>query len=91
MATNRTGTGRGGRNFNDRVLAAKVRTLGMDIVYQVLRGEGLGKDEEFKKALLLKLTPTLLPRLNAGRDDDEKLFPDNIQISFKESKVKVIK
>lgn len=74
----RTGTGGKGKTFNDRELAAKVRSLAMDETYRALQGKGLGEDIEFKKALLLKLASNLLPRLNAGRSDDEPLFPEPI-------------
>lgn len=64
MAIGSSGTGKGGKSFQDRELAAKVRTLALETVYEVLQGKGLGKDKQFKKAVLLKLSTTLLPRLN---------------------------
>lgn len=57
-------TGGKGKSFNDRELAAKVRTLCLDLSKEALSGKGLGKDKEFRKALLLKFAGTLLPRLN---------------------------
>ena len=56
-----SGTGKGGKVFNDRELAARVRTLTMNQMEKVLNG----KDEEYKKALILRLATTILPRINA--------------------------
>lgn len=36
------------------------------------------KWSEYKKELILKMAPRALPQLNAGRDDDEQLFPTPI-------------
>jgi len=70
MATNRIGTGGKGKSFNDRELAGKVRTLALNQVFDVLSGKGLGKDKEYKKAVLIKLTGTILPRLNELSGED---------------------
>lgn len=55
-----------GKNFNDRELAAEVRTLALEEVQKVLR-KGKGKLYE---AVLIKLAGTVLPRLNelTGKD-----------------------
>ena len=34
--------------------------------------------KEYKKDLILKMSAHVLPRLNAGREDDEKLIPSPI-------------
>lgn len=70
MARESTGTGKGGKSFQDRELAARVRTLGLTEIETVLKSKGLG---DFKKALLLRLAGSLLPRLNvhAGDGDGE--------------------
>lgn len=74
MATNRSGTGKGGKSFQDRQLAADVRTLALKQVMDVLQGKLFEKDKNFHKALLLKLSNTLLPRLNeVTGEDGEKL------------------
>lgn len=70
MATNRSGTGKGGKSFQDRELAAKVRTLALNQVMQVLEGKKFKEDQEYHKALLLKLSGTLLPRLNEHSGED---------------------
>mgnify|MGYP001616239975 CR=1 FL=1 len=73
------GTGRGGKSFQDRTLAAKVRTKGLNDVYAVLTGKKeVEKWSELKKQIVMRMAPNLLPRLNAGRDDTEPLFPHPI-------------
>lgn len=86
----RSGTGGKGRSFNDRELAAQVRTLAMRQVYAVLQGEGLGEDKEFKKALLLKLAPNILPRLNELSGPDGTPIPLLYGVSNNESNAKDI-
>lgn len=76
-------TGKTGKSFNDRELAGKVRTLALEQVMQVLKGDLYEDDSAFHKALLLKMSSNLLPRLNehTGTDGKElKLFFDE---SFK--------
>ena len=41
------GTNKGGKSFQDRVLASEVRSLALDEIKKVLTGD----DEEYKKAL----------------------------------------
>jgi len=55
-----TRTGKGGKSFQDRELAAKVRTLTLQEIQKALKG----KDKDFKKQLLLRLASSILPRLN---------------------------
>lgn len=52
--------GQKGRSFNDRELAGEVRTLTLTEIRKYLTGE----DEDFKKQLLLRLSGSILPRLN---------------------------
>ena len=59
---------KGGKTLNDRKLAANVRTLGLRMIERILKS----KDEPYKKELLLKLTPTLLPRINEHTGLDGK-------------------
>jgi hypothetical protein len=49
-----------GKNYNDRILASEVRTLALDRVKKLLE-KGKGKLYE---AVLIRLSSTLLPRLN---------------------------
>ena len=54
------GTGKGGKTFNDRELAAEVRTLTLQEIKKILKG----KQSEYKKAVVLRLAGCVLPRLN---------------------------
>lgn len=54
-------TGGKGKQFNDRELAAEVRTLTLNEIKVALGGE----DIEFKKAVILRLCGSILPRINA--------------------------
>jgi len=55
--------------YTDRLRAQEVRSLALDEIKAILIGEkDYGKD--FKKQLLLKLAPTLLPRLNEHTGED---------------------
>ena len=72
--TNRTGTGKGGKSFQDRELSASVRRQGLEELKLVLMDSPKTKKwSEYKRQMLLKLAPTLLPRLNeyAGADGGE--------------------
>lgn len=61
-----SGTGKGGKSFQDRELAARVRSLALSQIEEVLQGD----DKEFKKAVLLKLASSILPRLNEHTGED---------------------
>lgn len=58
MATN--GTGKGGKSFQDRDLAARVRTLTLNECHRQL----LKKKGKLYEAVLLRLAGSVLPRLN---------------------------
>lgn len=64
-------TGGKGKTFNDRELAAEVRTLCLEEVKKAL----LGEDEEFKKAVILRLAGSILPRLNEHSGPEGKPIP----------------
>lgn len=73
--------GTGGKSFQDRELSAKVRTLALDKIRVILERptvEMSERDKELHDAILVRMSSTLLPRLNAGRDDDERLIPEPI-------------
>jgi len=53
---------------NDRKLGAEVRRMALKKVRVILSDDY--EDKEFQKAVLLKLTPTLLPRLNEHTGED---------------------
>lgn len=71
MANAGSGTGQGGKSMQDRELAAKVRTLALEEVYKVLK-KGKG---ELYNAVLIKLSGTILPRLNEHSGPDGKELP----------------
>lgn len=88
MARTGTGTGQGGKSYNDRVLAAKVRTKGLEDIYAILSGKAeVKKWSEYKRQMLLKMAPTLLPRLNehTGRDGEE-LFKSVVYLPARDDK-----
>ena len=65
----------GGKSLNDRKLAASVRTLALEEIKKILEGDF----NEYKRQLILKLAPSLLPRLNEHTGNDgEDLFPNPI-------------
>lgn len=77
MARNTTGTGQGGKSFQDRVLAASVRTQALKDIQTALKGnKSVTKWSEYKRQLVLKLATTVLPRLN------EHSGPDGTPIVF---------
>lgn len=59
---------KGGKTLNDRKLAADVRTIGLRQIKFFL--ESLDDNDIFKRQLLLKLAPTLLPRINEHSGND---------------------
>jgi hypothetical protein len=65
---------KGGVTLNDRKLAAEVRTLSLKLIQKYLNGD----DEDFKKQLLLRITPTALPRINEHTGEDGE--PINLNI-----------
>lgn len=64
----------------DKVLAGEVRSLALTEIKKYLLGEEDGyRDKEMKKQIILKLAPSLLPRLNEHTGEDGKdLFPTPI-------------
>lgn len=85
MANGPNGIGKGGKSFQDRELAAKVRTLSLQKMKDVLEGVGkLGKDINFQKAVILKLAGTVLPRLNEHSGEGGGEIPVGITITFKD-------
>lgn len=54
--------------YTDRILAQNVRTLALKEIEKILQPDY--EDQEFKKAVLLKIAPTLLPRLNEHTGED---------------------
>lgn len=75
------GVGRTGTNFNDRVLAGKVRTLALEQIYSILKK---GEKHKLFRPVLERLTPNLLPRLNVVSGDAES----PLQITISQSAAK---
>lgn len=67
MARKTSQTGRGGKTFQDRELAARVRTLGLSEIERVLKQK---KMSHFKEQVILRLAGSLLPRLNEHTGED---------------------
>lgn len=65
MARKGSGTGQGGKSFQDRELAADVRREGLNNVKLVLTDDPkVNEWSDFKKQMVLRLAPGLLPKLN---------------------------
>jgi len=64
-----------GVTLNDRNLAANVRTTSLNLILKYLDG----KDEKYKKELLLRLAGTVLPRLTEHTGEDGQ--PIIVQLS----------
>lgn len=63
-----------GKDFNDRVLAAEVRTLALDEIKKILKNP----KSKYYGPVLVKLAGGVLPRLNevsGGTDEEGKLMP----------------
>ncbi len=65
-----SGTGKGGKSFQDRELAAKVRTKALNDIYLILNDDpAVNSWSELKKQTLTKMSTSLLPRLNEHTGD----------------------
>lgn len=71
-----------GKNFQDRVLAAKVRKLTLEQIQVILEQP---KMTELKKAVLLKLAGTILPRINETSGPDGGAIQVKGTIQFKDA------
>jgi hypothetical protein len=82
MANPTLGVGRGGKSFQDREKAAHLRHTAIDSLQKVMDNDPTVETwSEYKKQMLLKLAPSLLPRLNEHTGTDGK----PIQIVFDNS------
>lgn len=59
-----------GKSFNDRQLAGSVRSLALEHLMKVLQPDY--KDIAYQKQMLLKLSTSLLPRLQEVTGEDGK-------------------
>ena len=65
------GTGQKGKSFQDRELAAKVRTQALNDIYAVLiEDTKVKKWSNYKQQIVLKLAGTVLPRLTEVTGED---------------------
>lgn len=62
---------------NDRELGARVRRLTLKKIEAVLNGD----DEEFKKAIILKLSSSILPRINEVTGENGDAMKITIEIA----------
>jgi len=77
------GTGKGGKSFQDRELSAKVRSLTMETLRDILEGTGEYADDlKFKKAVILKLAGTVLPRLTEHAGEGGDPIQHSITVKF---------
>lgn len=75
------GTGKGGKSFQDRELAARVRSLALSQIEEVLLNKE--EDKELWKAVILKLSGTVLPRLNEHTGADGEPLVMNFDPAFR--------
>jgi hypothetical protein len=66
MARQGSGTGQGGKSFQDRELAARVRTLSLTEIEHVLKN----RKHKLYGPVLIKLAGSVLPRLNEHTGED---------------------
>ena len=65
MARPSSGTGKGGKSFQDRQLAADVRTKALKDILSVLNDKkSIESWSDYKKQLVMKLAGSILPRIN---------------------------
>lgn len=69
MARYSSGTSKGGKSFQDRELAAKVRTRALNDLFLVLSDDKKSREKVarwsvYKQRILEKLSGSILPRLN---------------------------
>jgi hypothetical protein len=71
----------GGKSLNDRKLAAEVRTMALNEILKVLsvpRDEMEPEEYDLYKAILVKLTGNVLPKLNEVTGEDGEQLVINI-------------
>jgi len=83
MPREANGTGRKGKSFQDRELAGQVRRLALQEIKEILEDKEM-KDQKFRKAVVLKLTGQILPRLNevSGLDGEPLYLPTEVMNKY---------
>lgn len=87
MSRQASGVGKGGKSLNDRELAAEVRTKALEAIKAVLMNddEATAKWSEYKKQMVLKLSASILPRLNEVTGQDGGAIQiEGVELSFRE-------
>lgn len=80
MARKGSGTGQGGKSFQDRELAASVRTLALTEIERVLKR----RKGKLYEAVLIKLAGSVLPRLNEHTGENGgPIEVKTVAVSFK--------
>lgn len=64
---------------NDRELGAEVRRMSLKKVRKILSDDF--EDKEYQKAVLIKLVPTLLPRLNEHSGENGEAIKVTIEVA----------
>lgn len=84
MARIKTHTGIGGKSFQDRELAARVRTLSLTEIEKVLKNP---KMTPFKQQLILRMAGAVVPRLvEHSGEGGGPIKLEGIEISFNSKK-----
>lgn len=62
---------------NDRELGARVRRLTLKQIEKIL----LGEDEAYKKEVIMKLAPSILPRINEHSGENGEAMKITIEVA----------
>lgn len=73
------GTHKGGREFNDRVLSARVRTLALNEIEKILKKP----KHKLYSAVIIKLAGSVLPRMNEHTGADGEPLVLSFDNAFK--------
>lgn len=85
MARISSGTGKGGKSFQDRELAATVRSKALHDLFAVLSDDPrVDQWSEYKKRIVEKLAGTVLPRLNEHSGADGQPLVLKFDNAFKQ-------
>lgn len=63
--------------LNDRALGARVRRLTLKEIEKIL----LGDDEDYKKEIIMKLAPSILPRINEHSGENGEAIKVTIEVA----------
>jgi len=63
--------------LNDRALGARVRRLTLKEIEKIL----LGDDDSYKKEIIMKLAPSILPRINEHSGENGEAIKVTIEVA----------